>query len=60
MEFLGDRGAADHAAALEHAHAEARRREIGGADEAVVAAADDDGVEAARHARDRSATGRGA
>ena len=46
MEFLGDRGAAQHAAALEHAHLEAGAGEVRGAGEAVVAAADDDGVEA--------------
>ena len=44
MEFLGHRGAADDAAPLEHAHLQARRREIARAGEAVVARADDDGV----------------
>ena len=44
MEFLGDRGAADDVAALEHRDLEAARREIARAGEAVVAAADDDGV----------------
>ena len=44
MEFLGDRRAAEHAAALGDAHRHSGRREIRGAGEAVVAAADDDGV----------------
>ena len=46
MKLLGDRGAAQHGAALEHADGKTRGREIGGAGEAVVPAADDDGVEA--------------
>ena len=46
MELLGDRGAAEHATPLEHADVLARGGEIRGADEAVVTAADDDGVEA--------------
>ena len=44
MEFLGHRRAADHLAALEHLHAQAGHREIGRADQAVVAGADDDDV----------------
>ncbi len=46
MKLLGHRGAAQHGAALEHADAKARGREIRGAGEPVVPAADDDGVEA--------------
>ena len=53
MEFLGDRGAAHDVAAFGDAHREARGGEIRGAGEAVVAAADDDGVEAARVTRHR-------
>ena len=53
MELLGHRGAAQHGAALEHANRETRAREIRGAGEAVVAAADDDGVEASRDLRRR-------
>ena len=41
MEFFRHRGAADHRTALEHDDAEPRHRQIGGADEAVVPAADD-------------------
>jgi hypothetical protein len=48
MEVLGDRGAAQHGAALEHADVLSRAREIRGADEAVMSAADDDGVEFSR------------
>ena len=44
MEFLGHRGAADHLAALDHLHAQARHGEIGRAGEAVVARPDDDNV----------------
>ena len=47
MEFLGDRGATDDRTALEDAHRCPAGSEIGGADEAVVAAADDDDVESA-------------
>ncbi len=43
-EFLGDRGAADERAALEHPHLETGAGEIAGADEAVVSAADDDDI----------------
>src|SRR5206468_12304768 len=45
MEFFGNRRAADDATALDNAHRRARVGEISGADEAVVTAADDDGVE---------------
>jgi hypothetical protein len=41
MELLGDCGAPDHGAALEHGHFETRRRKVSGTGEAVVAAADD-------------------
>jgi hypothetical protein len=41
MEFLGDRRAADHAAALEHSDRKPACGEIACAHEAVVAAADD-------------------
>ena len=54
MEFLGDRGAAQHATTLDDAHRHAGAGEIRGAGEAVVTAAQDDGIEAAcggRHAR---------
>ena len=53
MKFLGDRCAADHAAPFKHAHSEASARKIAGADEAVVAAANDDGigVNGKRHGR---------
>ena len=44
MKFLGDGRAADDAAPLQHRHLQAGHRQIGGADEAVVPAADDDGV----------------
>ena len=43
-EFLGARGAADFAAGLQHQHLAAGFRQRGGGDEAVVAAADDDGI----------------
>ena len=43
-ELLGDRGAADEAAALEDQGAQAGLGEVGAVDQAVVAAADDDGV----------------
>ena len=43
-DLFGDGRAAEHVAALEHEHLLARAREIGGVDEAVVAAADDDDV----------------
>ena len=44
VELLGHRRAADHVAALQHRHLEPGAGEVEGADEAVVAAADDDGV----------------
>jgi len=43
-ELLGDRGAADERAALEHPYFQAGAGEIAGADQAVVSAADDDDV----------------
>ena len=42
MKFLGHRGAADHAAALAHRNTHAGARQVEGADESVMAAADDD------------------
>ena len=51
MEFLGDGGAAEDAATLEHRHRESGRGEVAGADQAVVAAADDDGIVAGRGMR---------
>ena len=44
MKLLRDRRPADHLAALDHVHAQARHREIGRAGEAVMASADDDDV----------------
>ena len=44
MEFLGNRRAAYHAAALEHRDGKSAGGEIARAHEAVVAAADDHGV----------------
>jgi hypothetical protein len=44
MEFLGHRGAAERLAALDHLHAQAGHREIGGAGEAVMARPDDDNI----------------
>jgi hypothetical protein len=46
VEFLGYRGTAEDAAALENAHFEAGFREVAGAGESVVTAADDDHIEA--------------
>jgi hypothetical protein len=43
-KFLGHGGAADYAAPLEHAHFEPRCSEIARADQAIVAATDDNGV----------------
>ena len=43
-DLFGDGGAAEHVAPLEHEHLPSRAREIRGVDQAVVAAADDDGV----------------
>ena len=44
VEFLRDRGAADHLAALDHLHAQSGHRQIGRAGEAVMAGSDDDDV----------------
>ena len=44
IDLLGDRGAAEHVPALEHQHLPPRAREIGGVDQTVVPAADDDDV----------------
>src|SRR5262245_41397619 len=41
MELLGYRGTADHVTPFEHAHAQARPRQIGSTSEAVVAPAND-------------------
>ena len=46
VEFLGDGGAAEYRTAFEYAHPEAAFGEVTGAGEAVVAAADDDHIEA--------------
>jgi hypothetical protein len=43
-DLLGDRGAADHFAALEHADLLAGAREVGRGDQAIVARADHDRV----------------
>ena len=43
-DLLGDRGAAQHVALLEDERLQAGPREVGGADQAVVATADDDRV----------------
>ena len=42
--FFGDRGAAEHVTAFQHQHFLAGARQVGGIDQAVVAAADDDHV----------------
>ena len=47
-DLLGDRGAADDVAPLEHHDLLARAREVGAGDQAVVARADDDRVVACR------------
>ena len=47
-DLLGDRGAAEHVPALEHEHLAARARQVGGAGQPVVAAADDDRVVSSR------------
>ena len=47
-DLLGHRGAADQRAPLEHQRLAARARQVGRGDQAVVAAADDDRVVAAR------------
>ena len=44
MEFLGDRRAADDVPALQHPHLQPGRGQVGGADQAVVAAADDQDI----------------
>ena len=44
MEFLRHAGAADNAAPLDNAHAQARHAEIGRAGEPIMAGADDNGV----------------
>jgi hypothetical protein len=41
MEFLGDRGATDDATPLQNRYLESARSKIGGADEAVMPATDD-------------------
>ena len=48
-DLLGDRGPADHVAALEHDGAQSRAREVAAAHESVVAATEDDGVVAVGH-----------
>src|SRR5439155_22695406 len=45
MKLFGNRGAADNGASLDHANAQSRSRQIGRANEAVVAGANDDGIE---------------
>ncbi len=49
VEFLGDRGAAEHRAALEHTDLQAGTGEVRGADEAVVAAANDQRITGVGH-----------
>ena len=49
-DLLRHRGAADHVPALEHERLQAGASEIGAAGQPVVAAPDDDGVVALRHA----------
>jgi len=44
MKLLRHRRAADHLAAFDHMHAQARHCEIGGTGQAVMAGADDDHV----------------
>ena len=44
IDLLGHRGAADQVPPLEHDHPLAGTRQVGRGDEAVVPAADDDGV----------------
>jgi hypothetical protein len=46
MEFLGDGSTAEDRTTLENAYGEAGFGEVAGAGESVVAAPDDDGVEA--------------
>src|SRR6266550_8809978 len=57
-DLFGDGGAADSRPALEHQHRLLGAREVGGRDEAVVPAADDDRV-VALHARLRSGLKKG-
>jgi hypothetical protein len=56
IQLLGDRRAPEHVPALKHDRLHARPREIGGTDQAVVAAADHDRVVALGHANLRSGT----
>jgi hypothetical protein len=49
MEFLGHAGAAHHVPPFQHAHLHAGLGEVERADQAVVAAADDEGVVAVAH-----------
>ena len=57
-DLLGDRGAAEHVALLEDERLQAGPGEVGGADEPVVTAADDDRVVALCHVLLRRAPGR--
>ena len=50
-DLLGDRGATEDVAPLEDEGPQAGPGEVRGADQAVVATADDDGVVALRHGR---------
>ena len=50
-DLLGDGSAAQHVSSLQHEHAPAGPGEVGGADQAVVAAADHDGVVRGSHRR---------
>ena len=59
MELFGDRGAADEVASLEDEGAKPGLREVGAIDEAIVAAADDDGVVLVRVRHVRPAFARG-
>ena len=56
MEFLRHRRAADDMPALEHGDLQPGRGEIGGADQPVMPAADDDDVGALRSAGDHRVT----
>jgi hypothetical protein len=49
-DLFGDRGAAEHMALLEDERLHSRTGQVRGADQAVVAATDDDRVVALRHA----------
>ncbi len=44
MKLLGDRGAAEYRTAFQYTHFLPARREVAGAHQTVVSAADDDGV----------------